>query len=308
MGGLFLLCSTLLVGCAASLNLTAIRTHAHLLPEKIELSAVPFFPQEEFQCGPAALATTLSWSGIKTDADTLVPMMYLPAKQGSLQAELIATSRRHGRIAYQLRPSFEALLSEVAAGHPVLVLQNLGLSWYPVWHYAVVVGFDLQREEVILRSGTIERRIIPMRVFYNTWNRSGLWSIVVLSPKSMPETVEREPYLKAIAALELTRQWESMRDAYQQALARWPGTLVALIGLGNSVYQMGDLSAAEAAFRQAAANHPTSAVALNNLAQVLADQGRLAEAVDFAQAAVKLGGPFRANAEQTLAEIRARHN
>ena len=31
------------------------------VPEQVELGAVPFFPQEDYQCGPAALATTLAW-------------------------------------------------------------------------------------------------------------------------------------------------------------------------------------------------------------------------------------------------------
>ncbi len=304
-GGLFVL-AWLLIGCATQPNIAAIRVNNPALPGRVELAAVPFFPQEEFQCGPAALATVLNWSGVATDANALKPMMYLPSKQGSLQAELMATARRHGRVAYRLKPEFEYLLAEVAAGNPVVVLQNLALSWYPVWHYAVVVGFDLERKELILRSGTYERLITPMRVFNNTWQRAGRWSIVAMLPQVLPETAEREPYLDAVAALELSQQWQAMRDAYQQALERWPGALIAQIGLGNSYYQTGDLAASEAAYRHAITDHADSAAALNNLAQVLADQNRVQEAIGYARTAVSLGGPFQATAKQTLAEILAR--
>src|SRR3546814_2318796 len=37
------------------------------LPRQVELSEVPFFPQEDYYCGPAALATVLAWGGVDTD-------------------------------------------------------------------------------------------------------------------------------------------------------------------------------------------------------------------------------------------------
>lgn len=41
----------------------------------------------------------------------------------------------------------------LAAGHPVVVLQNLRLGRAARWHHAVAVGYDLRRHEVVLRSG-----------------------------------------------------------------------------------------------------------------------------------------------------------
>ena len=38
------------------------------LPEKVELTGTPFFPQTEYQCGPAALATVLNAAGVKVTA------------------------------------------------------------------------------------------------------------------------------------------------------------------------------------------------------------------------------------------------
>ncbi len=65
---------------------------------------------------------------------------------------MIGAARRHGRVAYVIS-SPEELLVEVAAGNPVIVLQNLGLSWVPVWHYAVVIGYDGDADMVTLHSG-----------------------------------------------------------------------------------------------------------------------------------------------------------
>ena len=37
------------------------------LPTRAEVGNVPFFPQEENYCGPAALATVVAWTGISVD-------------------------------------------------------------------------------------------------------------------------------------------------------------------------------------------------------------------------------------------------
>ncbi|MEX1237141.1 MAG: PA2778 family cysteine peptidase, partial [Pseudomonadales bacterium] len=124
--------------------------------QPVSLTEVPFFPQQAYQCGPAALATLLQTSQVNVSPDALVPLVYLPARRGSLQIEMLAASRTFGRIAYRLSPSLTNVLKQVQGGRPVLVMQNLGLSWYPRWHYAVVVGYDLPRREIVLHSGIKE--------------------------------------------------------------------------------------------------------------------------------------------------------
>ena len=68
------------------------------LPVSHELTAVPFFPQEEYQCGPAALAMAISWSGFPARPEDLVEEVYSPARKGSLQMAMVAAVRRHGGI------------------------------------------------------------------------------------------------------------------------------------------------------------------------------------------------------------------
>jgi hypothetical protein len=62
--------------------------------ESLELEDTPFYPQKEYQCGPASLATLLVASGVCVDPDILVPLVYLPGRRGSLQLELMSASRR----------------------------------------------------------------------------------------------------------------------------------------------------------------------------------------------------------------------
>ena len=109
--------------------------------EHVIIPDVPFFPQTDYQCGPAALATILTYSGAPAKPDDLVSQVYLPSRQGSLQIEMLAAPRRWGRVPYALAPRYQDLLREIAAGNPVLVLQDVGPMWTQ-WHYAVVYGFD----------------------------------------------------------------------------------------------------------------------------------------------------------------------
>jgi len=294
-----------LLACGCAPQAERLLATAGAFPEPVELANVPFFPQQEFQCGPAALATVLAWSGIDIEPAQLAPQVYVPARQGSLQAELIGATRRHGRLAYVLAPQLESLTAEVASGHPVLVLQNLGVSFYPNWHYAVVVGFSLAKDEIVLRSGRDTRHIVPLETFERTWARGEHWAMVVLPPNRLPFTAQELLYVQSVTALERMGMNEAAAQAYTAALERWPHSLPALIGLGNTRYALRDLARAEAAFRSAVTFHPRSAPAHNNLAQTLADLKRYDEAEANAREALVLGAgdPLRESFQKTLDDV-----
>ena len=273
------------------------------LPRQAELTKVPFFSQQDFQCGPASLAMSLNFAEVAVTPEILKPQIYLPERHGSLQVEMLAAARRHGATAYQLAAELNDVLQEVAAGTPVVVLQNLAYSWYPVWHYAVVIGYDLDNAEIILRSGQEQRQILPMSTFERTWARGGYWAMLAMQLGKIPVTAEPEPFIATVSALEKISDPESVYKTYIAALVRWPGNLSAQMGLGNVAYHTQDLDRAETAFRQAVSNHPDSVAALNNLAQVLADQGRHKEAFTTAHRAIGLGGPLLRAVQETLADI-----
>jgi len=273
-------------------------------PPQREIASVPFFPQDEYQCGPAALAMVLAWSGLDVKPSELTEKVYTASLQGSLQPAMIAGARRSGRLAYVISGT-ETLIREIAAGHPVIVLQNLGLSWIPVWHYAVAVGYDTPRDEVILHSGLDARQRLSMPVFQNTWARAGDWGLLVLPPGELPATATEGRFVEAVLGLEKAKQPAAAVQGYRAALNHWPQNLPAVMGLGNSYYALGDLKNSEAAFRQATESHPHEGAAFNNLAHVLLAQGRRQDALDAARQAVALGGPHQSVFRKTLEEIQA---
>ncbi|MEK7231912.1 MAG: PA2778 family cysteine peptidase [Pseudomonadota bacterium] len=274
------------------------------LPVRAELTDVPFFAQEEYQCGPAALAMALNAAGVSVTPDALVNQVYIPARQGSLQVEMLAAARRRGLIAYELEPQLTDVLREVAAGTPVIVLENYGFRIRPLWHYAVVVGYDLEEGRTIRRSGTKQRQTMPFAVFEYVWKDEGRWSMVAVPPDRLPATATEARYSSAAVALEKSGQISAAHTAYNTLLRRWPGNLAGLMGRGNTAYALKDFATAESAFRQAAQDHTHVPAAFNNLAQVLSDRGRLDEAIATAERAVSLGGPLLPATRTTLEEIR----
>jgi hypothetical protein len=272
-------------------------------PTSTMVAGVPFFAQNELQCGPAALAMVLNWSGVAVQPSDLSSEVYSPGLKGSLQSSLIGSARRHGRIAYPITGS-EALLSEVSAGHPVIVLVNLSFFWYPKWHYAVVIGYDQQQREVTLHSGLTAREVLSYWTFTNIWQRSEYWGLLVLPPDRMPDGVEEGEWLAAVAGLENTGQWQAAVIGYTAALKRWSANFVGWMGLGNSEYNLHNLDASAEAFYHATLLQPENGTAFNNLAHVLAEQGKLSEALTTAQRAVDLGGPLNDTFRQTLEEVK----
>lgn len=303
---LFMLATCLmLAGCATSGGIEALRKNSDV-PPRYELITTPFFPQELYQCGPAALATVLAANGIPASPDKLKSEVYIPDRKGSLQVEMLAAARKHGTVAVIIPPQLDSLIQEVAAGHPVLILQNLAFSWYPSWHYAVVIGYDLEQETLTLRSGTTKREIMSFRTFENTWARSDRWGFIALKPGDVPAMRKPEPMIRGLLAFEKKAPAAASEKAYEGAVRKWPNDLILLMGWGNMAYANGRYQTALKAFRQAVSSHPQSAAAHNNLANVQLALGQHAAALASANKAMQLAGEdaaLKTQISDTLKEI-----
>lgn len=247
----------------------------------VELAEVPFFPLTDAaqarHCGPQALASTLVAAGLPGDPLQLAEATYLPARGGSLQIEMLAAARRSGALAVVLPGTLQALLDELDAGRPVLVLQNLGLAWAPRWHYAVLIGHDHRTREFILRSGNEARQRLPWATFEYTWARAAHWAVAVLPPGQLPVSAAAEPVVQAAVDFERLARPADAVQVWRSVLQRWPEQLMAALGLGNNLHALGRNDEAAQVFEAATQRHQ-SAVLWNNLAQVEISRGRWPQA------------------------------
>jgi hypothetical protein len=247
----------------------------------VRLSSVPFFAQTDYQCGPAALAGVLRAAGVATSPESLSPQVYLPGRQGSLQLELLAATRRAGRLPYVLAGEPRALLAELQEGRPVLVLQNLGTPHHPAWHYAVLTGFDAARNRLYLNSGRDEGKAVAAPAFLRSWDWAERWAMVALTPGELPAGADAPRYLEAATAFERVAAPDAAARAWQAAAEAWPEQPLPHLALGNLAYRDQALSRAAAHYRDGLAHHPDDPALLNNLASVLGELGcpRRAEAL-----------------------------
>jgi tetratricopeptide (TPR) repeat protein len=249
-------------------------------PDFVELQEVPYYPQDPYQCGPQSLAMLLTYSGVATQPAALVASVYVPEKRGSFAAELKAAARQHGRLPYEIEPSLSALLQALADGYPVLILQNLGLGFAPVWHFAVTIGFDRTGDYFILRTGADQRRQMSTEKFLRRWRLGEYWAMVLLSPGDFPAWLHQDRYENQFALLE--NKWSDRLEAiYQRLQARWPGSTMAMLGLGNSAYHAGDLDKAADYYARTLNLDRDHVAAMHNLAQVRYDLGDYAGARDL---------------------------
>ncbi len=273
------------------------------IPRKTELSSVPFFAQGDDLCGPASVSMMLNHRGQSLTPAILEPLIYIPEKKGALKTEVLAVTRRYGFIPYVIQPDLVKLVQEINAGNPVLILQNLGFSWYPRWHYAVVIGYDLDRDIFILRSGKTERLELTRRRFVHYWRGSNNWGMVSISANSLPFTAEENNYLESVATLERLKKWKTVTLAYETAIRKWPHSYFAHLGAGTGNYQQRHLDKARDHYQQAVNIRPNAAVAHNNLAQTLFELGQPKIALKHARKAVSLGSESEHRYRETLKQI-----
>lgn len=280
---LLLIPSLLLSACATWRGPSADDVLAGL-PASAELANVPFHPQTEYHCGPAALATVLEYNGVKASPDELADWVYVPERRGSLQSELLATARQRGQIAYRLPADPTAVFREVAAGRPVLVMENLGLIRVPVWHYAVMIGYSVDTREVIQHSGTEQALRQSFRHWLRSWQRAGQWAMIAVAPGELPSSDDPDGWIRALADFDQAAASGAAHQAWLATTERWPEQPMAWFGLGNSSAAIDDLAAAEAAFEKTLILAPDHGPARFNLARLAIMQDEPCRALPWLEA------------------------
>lgn len=262
-------------GCVATLPVPSAR-----------VEGVPFYAQEDLQCGPAALASLLQVAGVPQPVSTLTDWMFTPALGGALQQDLLGAARRAGTLPVRVGGNLAALQRQLSQGRPVLVLENLALRTWPRWHYAVVTGIDAAAGSLTLSGPTGHAETVSARHFTRAWDLAENWAIVVLRPGTRPSGLRLTDYLDAVATFEAIGRSEAAAAGYAAGLREWPDGPDLSLGAGNVALARGQLDVAAGHFAHVLASQPQTVAALNNLAEVRRRQGDLVEAKRLAQQAL----------------------
>lgn len=288
---------------SATLTITGCATVSQkpITATPVTITGVVFFPQTEDQCGPSALASLLTYSGIQTSPQALRSEIYTPSLKGSLPPELLASTRKHGRIPYLLPNNSTALIRSLSTDHPVLILQDVGLIT-PIWHYAVIYGYLPDRLSYILYSGDQQKLFLSEKALQKTWGASQYWGFIILNADEIPPWATDPSYLQSVA------DWEPefpllAQTAYLTGQKHWPNNTWSLMGLGNIAYQQKNYSEALNWFYRGSQTQPHNPDFYNNLAMTYLQQHKIAQAKQAIQTALTLGGPHQPIYTDTLDHI-----
>ncbi len=255
---------------------------------RIELLNVPFYEQPGFQGAPAALAMMINFHDKGATLDQLIPQIYVPELESSSYEEMLAAANFFDLLAIEQDKQLVSILREIAQGNPVLVKQDLGFEKYPILHYAVVTGYDLAAQTLILHSGDVRRWKRSFVDFEKSWGRAGYISVVIVPPTQIPVSVTEQSYTRAVVALAFRASARVSIQAYQYGLRRWPYNYQLQMGLGRSSYNFHNYVLAESAYSKAIEIQQESSEAWNMLAASLLKQNKVKPALIAINQAIRL--------------------
>jgi ABC-type bacteriocin/lantibiotic exporter with double-glycine peptidase domain len=141
---------------------------------------VPFYPQEEYQCGPASLASVLNYWKSASDPEEIAREIFSTSARGTLTIDMMLYAKKKGLDAEQFKGSMEALRHSVDSGYPLLVLVDYGVSVLQVNHFMVVIGYA--KDGVIVHSGKSPNKFLREKAFLSAWEKTNYWMLLIKKP------------------------------------------------------------------------------------------------------------------------------
>lgn len=163
---------------------TACGTMSQALPGDATLLAdVPFIKQDDFQCGPSALATVINYWDIKVGTnrnislERIVEDIYSPTAKGVLGMDLEQYARKLGFVTQCYSGNIEDIKRRIDEGIPLILFVDYGISSYQRNHFLVTTGYT--GDAIIVNSGKRENEIIPAERLKKIWKKTDFWTLLI---------------------------------------------------------------------------------------------------------------------------------
>lgn len=282
-----LLAIALQVGCASNrlLNTKLSKLDELSIPKSKTIQNVPFILQKENFCGPATLAMYMQWLGINQTPEQLADISFSKSAKGTYKSNLVSAARINGLMTAPVN-SYKNLVLEIQAGNPVIVFQNLGFDWYPLWHYSLIYGYNINKKTIVIHSGEEKSKEVPLKLFDNSWKRANYWAITLTPSTKLSKTAKQFDYIKSAAALESLNLSKKATQAYSEIIKRWPKSHMAYFGLGNIHYKNNNVQAAVKAYKKSVELNTNFSIAWFNLALLSEETKNMKEAKTAAREAI----------------------
>ncbi|MFJ4142936.1 peptidase C39 family protein [Pseudomonas sp. NPDC089734] len=201
----------LIVGLSACASM--VTPQIQRLPDRVELNAVPFFRGNAYQSAPGTLAGMLSSHQVAITPGLLDKPLQLPGGEDRLERSMPSVAREYGFMVYPLDGTLDALLTQVAAGYPVMLRLSEGSAWWKGPRYGVLVGYNRTKQTVVLQMGMSRRQMMSFGSFASAWKDAGSWAVLVQGPRQLPANVDQQRWLKAADELSRAGQEQASGEA-----------------------------------------------------------------------------------------------
>jgi hypothetical protein len=116
-------------------------------------------------------------------------------------------------VVYPLDSNLPALLTQVAAGYPVMVRFTEGSALWSEPRYAILTGYNRQKQTVLLRAGMDQRLMMSFGSFESAFKDAGGWAVLIQNPTQLPAQVDQQRWLKAANDLAQSGQEQAAAKA-----------------------------------------------------------------------------------------------
>lgn len=291
----------LLQGCQSTPQADKLSSfHLNDVDTRKLIKNVPFYPQQDFYCGPTTLSEALNFYGYSTTPEGIAPSLFIPNREGSLQLEMISAARSYGVLPYSAKSNFDTLFSLINDNVPAIVFQNVGTSWFPMWHYALVIGYDQIEQLVILHTGQTQAHKMSYKLFERVWKRGDYWVLALLEPGHSYSYLDPFIYTRAAHNMLTVGLHEKALNHLITATKVWPKKWLPYFLLGN--HYLNKTNEAAYWFSKGYKNASKNPEYLNNYGYALVQEGCIAAAKKLIHNALKIA-PEDQNLQATQREF-----
>jgi predicted double-glycine peptidase len=176
--------SALLMVAVLCCQVACVTTKGLLPADARMIVQVPYFEQEDFQCGPAALATVINYWHIKDEksdkritVDSIIAEIYSPSAKGVLGLDLEFYARKLGFNVVQYSGTLEEIKRSIDAKSPIIILVDYGATFLQQNHFMVAKGYT--HDSIVFNSGRRENQLISNEALMRIWKKTGFWALTV---------------------------------------------------------------------------------------------------------------------------------
>ena len=264
------------------------------------IQAVPFEKWlKRNYCGPACLAMVLNyWDETRSfSQQKITDDIYDSESKATYNSEMVLYPRSKGFESYSFQGNLRILKDVVGKGIPVIVLTKT-IKQIAKGHYRVVIGFDDDKDQIIFHDPYFGgRHAMTSKNFLKVWElgkgrNQSRWMMAVVpgqSPFPFP-ALQKDPltsinlataYYRRSDFIKSREQWEKVRESLS-------GDPYPLYSLAMVSLREGKAEEAETYALKALSLDAKSAYAHDVLGLAYANQGRIVEAVQSLEQALRL--------------------